>query len=74
MSLRVLISALLLALPVPAIAQEAVASTTLYSEPVWPFEASDIPVDPAFHFGVLDNGMRYILRETAPIGFPKARW
>ena len=34
-------------------------------DPVWAFEASDIPVDPEFRFGVLDNGMRYILRQNA---------
>ncbi|HAU22727.1 MAG TPA: hypothetical protein DCS24_09080 [Erythrobacter sp.] len=33
-------------------------------EPIWAFEESDIPVDPEFHFGVLENGMRYILREN----------
>src|SRR3546814_6756420 len=35
------------------------------SDPIWAFEESDIPVDPAYRFGVLDNGMRYILRENA---------
>ncbi|MEM6908397.1 MAG: insulinase family protein [Pseudomonadota bacterium] len=35
------------------------------SEPVWPFEPSDVPVDPGYVFGQLDNGMRYILRENA---------
>lgn len=34
------------------------------AEPLWAFEESDNPVDPAFHFGVLDNGMRYVLREN----------
>lgn len=32
---------------------------------VWAFEYSDIPVDPAYHFGQLPNGMRYILRHNA---------
>jgi len=36
-------------------------------EPVWPFEDTDLPVDPAYRFGVLDNGMRYIIR---PNGTP----
>lgn len=31
----------------------------------WPFETSDLPVDPAYVFGTLPNGMRYILRENA---------
>ncbi|ANY21352.1 Protease 3 precursor [Tsuneonella dongtanensis] len=30
----------------------------------WDFGRSDVPVDPAFHFGVLPNGMRYVLREN----------
>ncbi|MHA7819013.1 MAG: M16 family metallopeptidase [Erythrobacter sp.] len=33
--------------------------------PVWYFEESDLPVDPGFIFGQLDNGMRYILRQNA---------
>lgn len=31
----------------------------------WVFETSDIPVDPGFRFGQLDNGMRYIVRHNA---------
>lgn len=54
------LAALPLLFAAPALAQEAVPS----SEPVWAFEESDIPVDPAFQFGVLENGMRYILREN----------
>ena len=34
------------------------------AKPLWAFEESDIPVDPDFRFGVLDNGMRYALREN----------
>ena len=34
------------------------------NDPQWSFEASDIPVDPAYHFGTLDNGLRYILRQN----------
>lgn len=30
----------------------------------WAFETSDIAVDPAYRFGVLDNGMRYIVRSN----------
>ncbi len=33
--------------------------------PVWAFEASDIPVDPAYRFGRLANGMRYVIRQNA---------
>ena len=45
-------------------AQQADASTST-AEPTWPFETSDIPVDPGYVFGKLPNGMRYILRENA---------
>ncbi len=31
----------------------------------WAFEASDIPVDPGFRFGRLNNGMRYVVRQNA---------
>ena len=41
------------------------AQDTAPPDPLWAFEESDIPVDPAFRFGVLENGMRYILRENA---------
>lgn len=34
-------------------------------EPVWAFEQSDIPLDPAFRFGQLANGMRYAVRQNA---------
>ena len=34
-------------------------------KPTWAFEASDVAVDPAFRFGQLDNGMRYVIRRNA---------
>jgi zinc protease len=34
-------------------------------EPVWGFENSDIAPDPAFRFGQLENGMRYVVRANA---------
>lgn len=52
---RLIILPFLLATSAPAYADNA---------PVWPFEASDVPVDPAFVFGTLPNGMRYVLREN----------
>jgi zinc protease len=52
-----------LLLPFSLSAQEPVASGG--TGPLWSFEESDIPVDPAFRFGVLENGMRYILRSNA---------
>ncbi|MEY4720728.1 MAG: hypothetical protein RIQ46_453 [Pseudomonadota bacterium] len=30
----------------------------------WAFEKSDVPVDPAFRFGRLDNGLRYVIRQN----------
>ena len=53
-----------LALPAPGTA-----------EPVWAFEESDLPIDPAFHFGRLDNGMRYVIRRNAtPAGQAQVRF
>lgn len=43
-------------------ALEAAAPTPT---PVWPFEGSDVPVDPGYTFGQLPNGMRYIIRQNA---------
>jgi zinc protease len=34
-------------------------------KPVWAFEQSDVPLDPAFRFGRLANGMRYVIRHNA---------
>jgi zinc protease len=31
----------------------------------WAFQASDLPADPAYRFGKLDNGMRYVIRRNA---------
>ena len=50
--------------PLTAQSSEAEAQSTA-AEPVWPFETSDLPVDPGFRFGQLENGLRYILRENA---------
>lgn len=35
------------------------------NDATWAFQTSDIPVDPGFRFGRLDNGMRYIVRDNA---------
>jgi zinc protease len=48
----------LFALGLFALAPAAWAET---AEPVWPFEASDLPVDPAYRFSVLPNGLRVIV-------------
>lgn len=34
-------------------------------QPTWAFENSDVPVDPAYRFGRLANGMRYVIRHNA---------
>jgi zinc protease len=41
------------------------SATSLPAQPLWIFDESDIPVDPDYTFGVLGNGMRYVLRENA---------
>jgi zinc protease len=46
------------AVPAPA---PAVAAAP---KPDWAFQASDLPVDPAFRFGKLANGMRYVIRRN----------
>lgn len=63
---RALILALLLPLgwPSPSLAQEDAKASTLLASPEWGVEESDIPPDPGFRFGRLDNGMRYILRSN----------
>ena len=48
-----------------AAAQPARLPAVARAKPVWAFEASDIPVDPAYRFGRLDNGMRYVIRQNA---------
>lgn len=55
---RMILLPILLAISPPVFAQTPAA------EPAWVFEQSDVPVDPAFRFGVLPNGMRYVLREN----------
>ena len=54
---RSLLAGLAVFLAVPAHAEDA-------APPAWAFEQSDVPVDPAFTFGRLPNGMRYVLREN----------
>ncbi|MFN4021042.1 MAG: M16 family metallopeptidase [Erythrobacter sp.] len=56
-----------LALTTALAAQETPASQAPAAAPapVWAFEASDVPVDPGYTFGRLDNGMRYVIRRNA---------
>lgn len=46
-------------------AQDAQIAQAPAQGPVWAFETSDVPVDPDYTFGQLDNGMRYIIRRNA---------
>ena len=54
---RAILFALAAFLAAPAVAEDT-------APPAWTFQASDVPVDPAFTFGTLANGMRYVLREN----------
>ncbi|MCA1661637.1 MAG: insulinase family protein [Novosphingobium sp.] len=58
-----LIAAALVLAGCAAVPRAAVSSAAA-AEPVWPFLASDLPADPAFRFGRLPNGMRYIIRKN----------
>lgn len=49
----------------PTAAEAAPAAESPAPAPVWPFEASDLPVDPGYVFGQLPNGMRYVIRQNA---------
>ena len=52
----------------------APASLAAKAPPVWAFEKSDLPPDPAFRFGRLANGMRYVIRHNAtPKGTAEVR-
>ena len=64
MIVRAGLTALLLAFaPLPALAQEPT------DEPAWTFEESDLPADPDYRFGRLDNGLRTIIRaNSTPAG------
>lgn len=61
-----LLSASLVAFPAKAETHTPAAALALQAalDP-WPFAASDLPLDPDFRFGVLENGMRYIIRPNA---------
>jgi zinc protease len=59
-------TALLAALSLAACAaQPARLASASTPKPDWAFQKSDLPVDPAFRFGRLANGMRFILRRNA---------
>lgn len=65
---RFLLALLLVALvpAQPAYAQATQAQAQVQAgEPVWPFEASDLPLDPGYRFSVLPNGLRVIVRHNS---------
>ena len=63
---RILLSALLVTLAFPAQAQPAPGGpAAVQPQHEWPFATSDLPPDPAYRFGRLDNGMRYVIRPNA---------
>ncbi|MEO6387737.1 MAG: insulinase family protein [Croceibacterium sp.] len=65
---RILLAAFLATTALPAHAQSAAPATPgVAEEHEWPFAKSDLPPDPAYRFGRLENGMRYIIR---PNGTP----
>jgi zinc protease len=63
--MRRLLTFFLAALALTACAPQAHRLASTQPEPVWPFQASDVPVDPGFRFGQLDNGMRFAIRQNA---------
>ncbi|WP_262503879.1 M16 family metallopeptidase [Sphingosinithalassobacter sp. CS137] len=52
---------------VPALAQQTAPSVAPAAQPdttPWIYRGSDIPRDPQWHFGTLDNGLRYAVRRN----------
>ena len=68
------LSAIVLGLSLPAIAQQTAPSTAASPAPLtvrpevdrspWLFKGSDITPDPEWHFGTLPNGLRYAVRKN----------
>ncbi len=66
LSTKVLLALTISTLAVAACAPRAdhIASAST-AKPTWAFEQSDVPVDPGYRFGVLPNGMRFVIRRNA---------
>jgi len=63
------LTALTLAACAPQARVSSAASAALPAPPEWAFARSDVPLDPEWKTGTLDNGMRFILRRnSAPKG------
>ncbi|MDZ4274567.1 MAG: pitrilysin family protein, partial [Erythrobacter sp.] len=76
MRIRTLAASAMLALSLFAFTTAPAAQDTITAEAAvkapaptptstWAFEQSDVPVDPDYTFGRLDNGMRYVIRRNA---------
>lgn len=63
--LAALLAAFALPLAAPSLAQAPEFTPLAEAESPWPFAQSDLPPDPSYRTGVLDNGMRYIIRPNA---------
>jgi zinc protease len=50
--------------PVPASAKAIKPLAPAAAPRPWLYENSDVPMDPAWHFGTLDNGLRYAVRRN----------
>ncbi len=64
LSLLTLLALALLSACAPQ-AQRIASVAAPREKPDWAFQASDVPVDPGYRFGKLDNGMRYVVRQNA---------
>ncbi len=63
--------ALLIATPLPVLAKADAPTSTVLPKPAgqaqtrpWLYQNSDVPIDPAWHFGTLSNGLRYAVRRN----------
>lgn len=48
----------------PAVEAKVLARPAAPAPRPWLYENSDVPIDPAWHFGMLDNGLRYAIRRN----------
>jgi len=52
------------ATPAPAVQPAAAPAPATPAPRPWLYQNSDVPMDTAWHFGVLDNGLRYAIRHN----------
>ncbi len=65
MQFRVLFALSLASCALAACAPQQRLASAAPPEPDWAFSASDVPVDPGYRFGLLPNGLRYIIRQNS---------